>query len=236
MRPGGADAAARPAPRGSHPASAPALAPAPHREAPTLILGSASPRRRALLAQVGVVPDRICPADIDETPKPTELPRAYAARMAREKADAVRAMLDLPGGGLAEPPFILAADTVVSAGRRILGKPQDAAEAARFLGLLAGRRHRVTSGVCLLAGERWSQRLVETRVKMKRLSETEIEAYLASGEWRGKAGGYAIQGIGAAFIPEVIGSYTNVVGLPVVETLALLAGAGYPVRLGGAPA
>jgi len=177
------------------------------------------------------VADAVVPAEIDETPQKAELPRAYAARMAREKAAAI---------ALREPDaMVLAADTVVSAGRRILGKPADEAEAARFLALLSGRRHRVTSAVCLIgpngsAGS--AARVVETRVKMKRLDRSEIAAYLATGEWQGKAGGYAIQGIAAAFIPEIIGSYTNVVGLPLPETLALLRGAGYPVSLGGEPA
>ncbi|MEM6421419.1 MAG: Maf family nucleotide pyrophosphatase [Pseudomonadota bacterium] len=192
-----------------------------------LVLGSASPRRRDLLAQVGIVPDRIAPAAIDETPRTGELPRRYAERMALEKAAAV----DAPADAL-----VLAADTVVAVGRRILGKPVDAAEAAAFLRLIAGRRHRVTTGVCLRGPGFSSLRLVETRVKMKRLSADERDAYIASGEWQGKAGGYAIQGIASAFIPEIFGSYTNVVGLPLTETVNLLIGAGYPVALSGAPA
>ncbi|MEL7346717.1 MAG: nucleoside triphosphate pyrophosphatase [Pseudomonadota bacterium] len=187
---------------------------------PRLVLGSASARRRDLLAQIGVVPDAIAPADIDETPLPDELPRRYAERMALEKNAAVAA----PDGAL-----VLTADTVVAAGRRILGKPADVAEAAGFLTLLSGRRHRVTTGVCLRVGDRRHLRLVETRVKMKRLSDAELSAYLASEEWRGKAGGYAIQGLAGAFIPEIFGSYTNVVGLPLTETANLLSGAGYPV-------
>ncbi|MGD1924946.1 MAG: Maf family protein [Paracoccaceae bacterium] len=190
-----------------------------------LVLGSASPRRRDLLAQIGVVPDAISPADIDEMPTKGELPRPYVERMAREKNVAV-----------AGADLILTADTVVSAGRRILGKPSDAGEAAEFLLLLSGRRHRVTTSVCLRQGETLRQRTVETRVKMKRLSDAELSAYLRSGEWQGKAGGYAIQGIGAAFIPEIIGSYTNVVGLPLTETANLLAGMGYPVSYEGTPA
>lgn len=185
-----------------------------------LILGSASPRRRELLALVGVVPDDVRAAEIDEAPLPRELPRACAARLARAKVDAVQAGPD---------ELVLAADTVVSTGRRILGKPADAAEAERFLRLLSGRRHRVTTAVCLRLGARRWERLVETRVKVKRLGAEEIAAYLASGEWRGKAGGYAIQGMAAAFIPEIVGSYTNVVGLPLAETVGLLRGAGYPV-------
>ncbi|HUF85835.1 MAG TPA: nucleoside triphosphate pyrophosphatase [Thermohalobaculum sp.] len=185
-----------------------------------LILGSASPRRRDLLAQVGVVPDEVRAAGIDETPAPRELPRTHAARLARAKAEALEA---------GEGDLVLAADTVVSAGRRILPKPADAAEAERCLRLLSGRRHRVTTALCLRLGARRWERLVETRVKMKRLSDEEIAAYLRSGEWRGKAGGYAIQGLAAAFIPEITGSYSNVVGLPLTETVGLLRGAGYKV-------
>ncbi|MEM7505428.1 MAG: nucleoside triphosphate pyrophosphatase [Pseudomonadota bacterium] len=190
-----------------------------------LILASASPRRRDLLAQIGVVPDELRPTEIDETPMTGELPRPYVERMAREKNMAAS------GDGL-----ILSADTVVSAGRHILGKPTDTAEAAEFLSLLGGRRHRVTTSVCLSHDGVLRQRTVETRVKMKRLSDAELGAYLRSGEWRGKAGGYAIQGIGAALIPEINGSYTNVVGLPLVETANLLRGMGYPVSLEGPPA
>ena len=190
-----------------------------------LVLGSASPRRRDLLGQIGVVPNQIAPADIDETPAKAELPRIYVERMAREKNAAVQS------DGL-----ILTADTVVSAGRRILGKPEDATEAAQFLMLLSGRRHRVTTSVCLRDGETLRQRTVETLVKMKRLSDHELSAYLPSNEWQGKAGGYAIQGIGSALIPEINGSYTNVVGLPLTETANLLIGMGYPVSFEGTPA
>ena len=195
-----------------------------------LILGSASPRRRDLLAQIGVIPNQIAGADIDETPGKGELPRQYAERMAREKCAAIAAQL--PGG--TPPPFILTADTTVSAGRRILGKPADRAEAERFLRLLSGRRHRVTTSVCVACGEIRRQRTVETRVQLKRLSDTEIADYLTSGEWDGKAGGYAIQGIAAAFIPAINGSYSNVVGLPLTETAGLLSGIGYPVTYRGA--
>ena len=183
-----------------------------------LILGSASPRRRDLLAQIGVVPDAIAPADIDETPLKGELPRAYVERVAREKCAAIT-----------DDGLVLTADTTVSVGRRILGKPADAAEAARFLLLMSGRRHQVITSVCVRHGETLRQRTVETRVKMKRLSDTEISAYLRSDEWQGKAGGYAIQGLAAAFIPEIHGSYTNVVGLPLTETANLLTGLGYPI-------
>lgn len=189
-----------------------------------LILGSASPRRRDLLAQIGVIADEIVPADIDETPGKTELPRVYVERMAREKCAALPAAADT---------IVLTADTVVSAGRRILGKPVDAAQAAEFLTLLSGRRHRVTTSVSARLGNLQRQRTVETRVRLKRLSQREIDDYLASGEWQGKAGGYAIQGIAAAFIPAINGSYSNVVGLPLPETAALLAGLGYPVSYRG---
>ena len=193
-----------------------------------LILGSASPRRRNLLAQIGVVPTAVLPADIDETPARAELPRAYARRMAAEKCVVVAAAVavsDAPEG----TPHVLTADTVVSVGRRILGKPADASEAAQFLMLLSGRRHRVTTAVCLRHGSHTASRTVETHVKVKRLSDEEISAYLRSGEWQGKAGGYAIQGLFGAFIPEIIGSYTNVVGLPLTETAALLTGTGLRV-------
>ncbi|MEL6479678.1 MAG: Maf family protein [Pseudomonadota bacterium] len=183
-----------------------------------LILASASPRRRDLLAQIGVVPDAVRPADIDETPRPREVPRVYVERMALEKNHAVAAEQDA---------LVLTADTVVSAGRRILGKPADADEAGAFLRLLSGRRHRVTTSICLRSGDVLHQRTVETRVKMKRLSAAEIAAYLAGEEWQGKAGGYAIQGRAAMFIPEISGSYTNVVGLPLTETAGLLQAMGY---------
>jgi septum formation protein len=191
-----------------------------------LILGSASPRRRALLAQIGVVPDEVRAAEIDETPRKGELPRPYVERMAREKAAALAAG---PGD------LILTADTTVSVGRRILGKPGTEAEAVQFLLLLSGRRHRVTTSVCLALADRAWSRTVETRVKVKRLSDAEVSAYIRSDEWRGKAGGYAIQGLAGAFIPEIHGSYTNVVGLPLTETAALLQGAGYPVSFEGVP-
>ena len=189
------------------------------------ILGSASPRRRDLLAQIGVVPDAVVPADIDETPLKGELPRIYVERMAREKCAAISASERGQGRDI----LILTADTTVCVGRRILGKPEDAAEATRFLLLMSGRRHRVITSVCVRAGDTIRQRTVETRVKMKRLSDSEISAYLRSDEWRGKAGGYAIQGLAAAFTPEIHGSYTNVVGLPLCETANLLGGLGHPV-------
>ncbi len=182
-----------------------------------LILGSASPRRLELLAQIGVAPDAVRPADLDETPGRRELPRPYCARMALEKA---RAVAIEPG------EVVLAADTTVALGRRILGKPETAAEAAEFLLMLGGRRHSVITAVAVRAGERVLQREVVTAVKMKRLSDTELNAYLESGEWRGKAGAYGIQGRAAAFIPWISGSFTGVVGLPLAETAQLLQAAG----------
>ena len=190
-----------------------------------LILGSASPRRRELLAQIGVIPDAILPADIDETPDPRELPRPYCLRMAREKAVAVTADAD---------DIVLCADTTVAVGRRILGKPASAAQAAEFLLLLGGRRHRVITAVALRHGGQIRARAVESVVQMKRLSDLELNTYLASGEWEGKAGGYGIQGLAAAFIPWMQGSFTGIVGLPLAETAALLQSAGYPVHGGAA--
>jgi len=185
-----------------------------------LILGSASPRRKELLAQMGLVPDAILPPDIDEDPRKGELPRPYAARLAREKAQAVAADAD---------DIILCADTTVALGRRILGKPADAAEAAAFLTLLGGRRHEVITAIAVRRGERiWARESVST-VKIKRLSDAELNAYLASGEWRGKAGGYGIQGLAGAFIPWISGTFSGIMGLPVAETAQLLAAAGYPV-------
>lgn len=171
-----------------------------------------------------MVPDDIRPADIDETPHKSELPRVFAKRMALEKALAVKAAPD---------ELVLSADTVVAVGRRILGKPKDAGEAAQFLLLLAGRRHKVITGVTLRLGDRLWSRQVETAVKMKRLSDAELSAYLRSNEWQGKAGGYAIQGIAGSFIPWIGGSYSNVVGLPLSETANLLNGAGYRMEYEG---
>lgn len=185
-----------------------------------LVLASASPRRRDLLAQAGIVPHSVAAAGIDETPRKRELPRPHAARLAREKAHAVAARYP--------HAFVLAADTVVAAGRRILPKTETEAEARACLALLSGRAHRVFTGVALaLPGGGLKERMVETRVTLKRLSAAETDAYIASGEWHGKAGGYAIQGRAAAFIPRIQGSYSGVVGLPLAETVALLRGAGY---------
>jgi septum formation protein len=188
---------------------------------PPLVLASASPRRLELLRQVGLIPDRIDPADIDETPHPGELPRAHAMRLAEAKARAV--IPRHPGA------FILAADTVVACGRRILPKTEDEASARSCLELLSGRRHRVHGGIALVSPEgKFASRLVDSQVAFKRLSNAEIAAYLRSGEWCGKAGGYAVQGLAAALIRWVCGSYSNVVGLPLFETVQLLAGRGYP--------
>jgi septum formation protein len=198
---------------------------------PKLVLASGSPRRLALINQAGIEPEALRPADLDETPLRGELPRACANRLARAKAEAalemVRADDELKGA------YILSADTVVAVGRRILPKAELLDEAAQCLRLLSGRNHRVHSAVCLVTpNEAFRHRLVETRVRFKRLSDEDIEAYLASGEWRGKAGGYAAQGIAGSFIVKMVGSYTNVVGLPLYETTALLLGEGYPIRFG----
>ena len=185
-----------------------------------LILGSGSPRRQELLAQIGVAADDVRPPDIDETPLKQELPRPYCARMAREKAQAVPAGPD---------DLVLCADTTVAMGRRILGKPADQAEAEAFLRALSGRRHRVITAVALKRGDRLWERDVVTTVQMKRLSDQELRGYLATGDWQGKAGGYGIQGPAGALIPWINGSFTGVVGLPLAETAALLQAAGYPL-------
>ncbi|MFD1797320.1 septum formation inhibitor Maf [Paracoccus aurantiacus] len=178
-----------------------------------LILGSASPRRLDLLRQIGIVPDDVRPADIDETPAKSERPRDYVRRMAAEKAAAIPA-----GPG----EIVLAADTTVVAGRRILGKPNDMSEARDFLRLLAGRRHRVMTAIAVRRQDREWVRVVETVVRMRALSKGEIDDYLASGEWQGKAGGYAIQGRAGAFVDWMSGSFSAVVGLPLAETQVLL--------------
>ncbi len=184
------------------------------------ILGSGSPRRKELLAQLGIIPDAILPPDINEDPQRGELPRPYCARLAREKALAVQADPD---------DIVLCADTTVALGRRILGKPADVAEAAKFLTDLGGRRHQVITAIAVRRGDKiWTRESVSA-VKMKRLSDDELNAYLIGGEWQGKAGGYAIQGAASAFIPWISGSFTGIVGLPLSETSALLQAAGYPV-------
>ncbi|RAI03890.1 septum formation protein Maf [Acuticoccus sediminis] len=191
-----------------------------------LILASGSPRRLALLEQIGIVPDHISPADIDETPERKERPSAYAMRLAREKADVAvnraRAMLNQ------RDAYVLAADTVVAVGRRIMPKAESFDVAQACLKSLSGRNHTVLTAVVVHGPRgRVRERLVETRVKMKRLSDREIADYLASGEWDGKAGGYAIQGRAAAFVTQIVGSYSAVVGLPLYETAQLLSGMGY---------
>jgi nucleoside triphosphate pyrophosphatase len=198
---------------------------------PKLALASGSPRRLALLNQAGIEPDSLEPAEIDETPERGELPRTLAVRLAREKAERVRDRIRLQDE--IKDSYILAADTVVALGRRILPKPELLEEAASCLRLLSGRTHRVYSGICVInSKDGLKTRLVETRVRFKRLSDQEIDSYLASGEWRNKAGGYAIQGLAGSFVVKLVGSYTNVVGLPLYESLAMLEGEGFPVRFG----
>jgi len=193
------------------------------REKPLFVLASASPRRRDLLTQVGLAPDRIVPAEIDERPRPRELPRDVARRLAEAKAGAVASQF--PGA------FVLGADTVVACGRRVLPKAEEEGEARACLALLSGRRHRVMGGVALIDPTgRLVSRLVVTAVTFKRLEPAEVDRYLASGEWRGKAGGYAIQGLAALYVRQIVGSYSNVVGLPLFETAALLKGLGYAPR------
>ncbi|WP_240540023.1 Maf-like protein [Salinarimonas soli] len=202
----------------------------PERWRPSLVLASGSPRRLALLQQAGIEPDALLPADVDETPLRAESPRSLVKRLARAKAEVARAAArnrdELKDG------FIVAADTVVAVGRRILPKAEVVDEAAACLRLLSGRTHRVYTGLCIITpkdGVR--ERLVETRLRFKRLSRDDMEGYLASGEWRGKAGGYAIQGLAGSFVVKLVGSYTSVVGLPLHETVAILDGEGFPVRL-----
>ena len=198
---------------------------------PRLILASASPRRLQLLEQIGVAPDQMIPSDIDETPQRLEAPRSLATRLAREKAEAAAKVLRLQGEN--ENALILAADTVVAVGRRILPKPELVDEAAACLRLLSGRNHKVFTGVCLITPSKARrERLIETRVRFKRLSRVDFDAYLATGEWRGKAGGYAIQGKAGAFVVKLVGSPSNVIGLPLHETLNLLNGEGFPVHFG----
>jgi septum formation protein len=199
-------------------------------ERPKLVLASASPRRLALLQQAGIEPDLLRPADIDETPRRGETAKTLAKRLSREKAAlAQNYLFNEPEVG---PAFIVAADTVVAVGRRILPKPDTLEEATGCLRLLSGRSHRVISAVSMITpkGEH-RQRLADTRVRFKRLGREEMESYLASGEWRGKAGGYAIQGLAGAFVVKLNGSYTGVVGLPLEVTVSLLRGEGYPVYL-----
>ena len=198
---------------------------------PKLVLASGSPRRLALLNQAGIEPDSLQPAEIDEIPVKGELPRALANRLAREKAQVALASIrideELRGS------YIIAADTVVAVGRRVMPKADMLEDAAACLRMLSGRNHRVYTGICLVTPkEAFRQRLVETRVRFKRLSNEDLEGYLASGEWRGKAGGYAAQGIAGTFIVKIVGSYSGIVGLPLYETVALLSGEGYPIHFG----
>lgn len=202
---------------------------------PKLVLASGSPRRLSLLNQAGIEPDALRPADVDETPRKGELPRACAMRLARAKAMAARDSVNLDDE--LRGAYILAADTVVAVGRRILPKADLVDEAAQCLRLLSGRNHRVYTAICLVTPkDAFRQRLVETRVRFRRLSAEDIDAYIASGEWRGKAGGYAVQGIAGSFVVKMVGSYSSVVGLPLYEATSLLEGEGFPVRFGWANA
>ncbi len=198
-------------------------------DAPRLVLASGSPRRLTLLGQVGVEPTALRPAEIDETPRRGELPRTMVSRLARQKAAVARDQI-ADDDALAHA-HVLAADTTVAVGRRILGKPEYVEEAVAALEILSGRSHRVYSGVCLITpDDKIRVRVVETRVRFKRLSRRDIESYIASREWRGKAGSYAIQGLAGCFVQKLVGSYTNVVGLPLTETVGLLEGAGFAVH------
>lgn len=187
---------------------------------PSLILASASPRRLSLLEQIGIVPDHIIPADIDETPHPKELPHDLVVRLSKEKARAIAARH--------KGSVVLAADTTVAVGRRILEKAGSEDEERRFLSLLSGRRHRVISGITVIAPDGKEQtRAVETIISFKRLTRQELENYIAGGEWKGKAGGYGIQGHAESFVKFMRGSYSNVVGLPLYDTMRMLEGSGY---------
>jgi septum formation protein len=193
-----------------------------------LVLASGSPRRLALLEQVGIKPDLLAPVSVDETPRRTEMPRSMVKRLARAKAQAAAEGPRVKG--LEAATYVLAADTAVALGRRVFGKPETIDVAANHLRQLSGRGHRVFTSVCLITPRgNYRQRTVETRVRFKRLSRQDIDSYLACGEWRGKAGAYAIQGRAEAFVQKITGSFSNVVGLPVYETISLLQGAGYPV-------
>jgi nucleoside triphosphate pyrophosphatase len=224
---------AKPKPQKARP-----LPPAPSRERrtgaspssfrPKLVLASASPRRLALLEQAGITPDALRPATIDESVTKGEVPRHIVKRLARAKAEAAKKLIRAEKDY--EKAFVLAADTVVAVGRRVLGKAELEHEAGDALRLLRGRAHRVHTAICLLTpDDRWRERVVETRVRFRNLSNEEIGNYLASGEWKGKAGGYAVQGIAGSFVVKLVGSYTNVVGLPLTEVVSLLQGEGFPV-------
>lgn len=195
---------------------------------PKFVLASGSPRRLALINQAGIEPDALKPADLDETPHRGEIPRAYATRLAHSKATAALENVNLDDE--LRGAFILAADTVVAVGRRILPKAELLDEAAQCLRLLSGRNHRVYTAICLITpDDRKRERVVETRIRFRNFSDAEIRDYIASGEWKGKAGGYAIQGIAGGFVVKLVGSYTSVVGLPLTEVVMLLQGEGYPV-------
>ena len=196
---------------------------------PTLVLASASPRRLMLLSQVGIEPDALRPTTIDESARRGEMPRAYASRLARSKAEAARDQI--ANDKDVADAYVLSADTVVAVGRRILVKPRFVEEELATLQLLSGRNHRVISGLCLITpDDRVRLKIIDTRVRFKRLSKEEMEAYIASREWRGKAGGYAIQGLAGCFVQKVVGSYTNVVGLPLTEVVNMLLGEGFPIH------
>ncbi|MEL6919790.1 MAG: Maf-like protein [Pseudomonadota bacterium] len=203
-----------------------------------LILASGSPRRVELLAQAGIEPDRLLPANIDETPIKAEHPRSLARRLSHDKAVAAQAIVHREAHEAKAStdeehtrPYILAADTVVAVGRSILPKAETIDEASQCLRLLSGRVHRVFTGLCVATPKgKIRQRVVESKVRFKRLSREEFESYLASGEWRGKAGGYAIQGLAGTFVVRIVGSYSNVVGLPLYETVDLITGEGYKVH------
>ncbi|PYE86754.1 Maf-like protein [Phyllobacterium leguminum] len=193
-----------------------------------LVLASGSPRRIELLGQAGIEPDTLYPADIDETPLRAEQPRSLARRLSRVKAEV--AAENIRGDVRFADAYVLGADTVVAVGRRILPKTEFQDEARECLRLLSGRSHKVFTGVCLITPKgRVRQTLVESRVRFERLTREQLDSYLASGEWRGKAGGYAIQGFAGSFVVKLVGSYTNVVGLPLHETVSLLTGEGYKV-------
>lgn len=196
---------------------------------PKLVLASASPRRLTLLAQVGIEPDALRPASIDETPRKGEMPRTLVNRLSRAKAEASRDQL--ANDREVADAYVLAADTIVAVGRRILTKPKLVEEAVACLQLLSGRSHHVLTGICLITpDDKVKTKIVETRVRFKRLSADEIEAYIASREWRDKAGGYAIQGLAGCFVKKIVGSYNSIVGLPLTEVVGMLAAEGFPMH------
>jgi septum formation protein len=196
---------------------------------PKLVLASASPRRLMLLDQAGIKPDALRPASLDETPKKGEMPRALVARLARAKAEAARDQI-ANDRDIADA-YVLAADTIVSNNLKIFGKPQQVEEAVEFLNRLSGRSHRVLTAICLVTPQdRVRTKIVDTKVRFKYLTKSEIEAYIATREWRDKAGGYAIQGLAGSFVQKIKGSYTNVVGLPLTEVVSMLVAEGFPIH------